>query len=390
MKTVKPHSKATIFVSGFFHLPIVTQALSASFNKIDVHSSYPNFYLRSRLSPTVNHHSHTLKEIAGRLPYWMFHDRSYQLSKIFQRSIRHYLDELNSDVVIGWAGHSLSVVEECTSKNIPFVLERGSTHIRWQRDRLRLAYKNAGLPENLKEIPSERFIENQEQEYKLADRIHVPTLSCRRSFEKYLGKKASQKLRLTRYGFNFPTPTQREENTVSPKLVRCLFVGTLSVRKGFFDYCSISRKLSDTTASFSAVGKFDNDTSKVIEKFEPNCHIKKSQSKAELFNIYQTHDILVVCSYEEGLSMVIPEAMSQGMVVIGTIDSGADEYVTDGVNGIILEAGNVDEFVSALLAILKDPDILGYLKSNMDANSAGNDFDNYSNQVNLSIGELLS
>ena len=88
--------------------------------------------------------------------------------------------------------------------------------------------------------------------------------------------------------------------------------------------------------------------------------------------------------------MVIPEAMSQGMVVIGTIDSGADEYVTDGVNGIILEAGNVDEFVSALLAILKDPDILGYLKSNMDANSAGNDFDNYSNQVNLSIGELLS
>lgn len=390
MKTDKPHSKATIFVSGFFHLPIVTQALSTSFCEVAVHSSYPNFYLKKRLSPTVIHHSHILKEVAGRLPYWMFYDRSFQLSKIFQKSVRRYLGELNSDVVIGWAGHSLSIVKECNAKNIPFVLERGSTHIRWQRDRLRLAYKNAGLPENLIEIPSERFIENQEQEYKLTDRIHVPTLSCYRSFEKYFGKKSSQKLRLTRYGFNFPAPIQRAKIAASPKSVRCLFVGSLSVRKGFFDYCSISRKLSDTAASFSAVGRFDIDTPKVIEKFEPNCHIKKSQSKEELFTIYQTHDILVVCSYEEGLSMVIPEAMSQGMVVIGTLDSGADEYVTDGVNGIILEAGNVDGFISALLAILKDPEILSYLKSNLGDNSEGNDFDNYSNQVNSSIGELLS
>lgn len=383
-------SKVTIYTGGFFHLPIVTQAVKNSFSEVALHSSYPGFYLKKRLHKTIDFHPHIAKEIASKLPNWCFSDRPYQLSQIFQNSIKESLRSLTSDLVIGWAGHTLSVAEVCALKQIPFLLERGSTHIRWQRERLKVAYQNSGLPENDAEVPSEKYVLAQEKEYELANRIHVPTPLCLRSFEKYCSFDVLQKTRITRYGFNFPSVKKKRKNLTRADTVKFLFAGTLSVRKGFFDYCAISRKLSDMKASFTAVGRHDSDTKKIIEKFEPNILIKTSQSKEDLFKLYHQHDVLVICSYEEGLSMIIPEALSQGMVIIGTSDSGVDEYITNDVNGFILNAGNIDEFLDVVFTLLKNPDVINKMRNNIKNNSMHNAFNNYIDQYNSSIAELMS
>jgi len=177
--------KVTIYTGGFFHLPIVTEAVRKSFSEVALHSSYPGFYLKKKHHEGIDLYPHICKEIASKFPIWCFSDRPYQLSQIFQNSIKGSLKNLTSDLVIGWAGHTLSVAEVCAVKQIPFLLERGSTHIRWQRERLKIAYKNAGLPENDAEVPSEKYVVAQEKEYELANRIHVPTPLCLRSFEKY-------------------------------------------------------------------------------------------------------------------------------------------------------------------------------------------------------------
>lgn len=385
----KQLSEVTIYIGGFFHLPIVTKALDTLFNRTVLHSSYPSFYLRRRLDSSITCHSHVMKEIAARLPHWCFNDPAYQLSKIFQQSINGSVKKLDSDLVVGWAGHSLSIIEACKEKQIPFLLERGSTHIRWQRERLKAAYKNAGIQENKSEVPSERYILAQEQEYKLVERIHVPTPLCLRSFEKYCSFDVSQKIRVTKYGFNFPSVNHRRKNLTRSDTVKFLFAGTLSVRKGFFDYCVISRKVSAMNASFTAVGRYDSDTKKIIQKFEPNILIKSSQSKEELFRLYYQHDVLVICSYEEGLSMIIPEALSQGMVIIGTSDSGIDQYITNGVNGFILNAGNIDEFLDVIFSLLKDPDAINKTRNNIENNSTGSPLNDYIDQYNLSIAELM-
>ena len=382
--------KVTIYTGGFFHLPIVTEAVRKSFSEVALHSSYPGFYLKKKLHKGIDLYPHISKEIASKLPIWCFSDRPYQLSQIFQNSIKGSLKNLNSDLVIGWAGHTLSVAEVCAVKQIPFLLERGSTHIRWQRERLKIAYKNAGLPENDAEVPSEKYVVAQEKEYELANRIHVPTPLCLRSFEKYCSFDVSKKIRITRYGFNFPSVNQRRKNLTRSDTIKFLFAGTLSVRKGFFDYCTISKKVTAMDASFTAVGRHDNDTKKITEKFEPNILIKTSQSKEELFTLYYQHDVLIICSYEEGLSMIIPEALSQGMIIIGTSDSGLDEYITNGVNGFILNAGNIDEFLDIIFALLKDPDVINKMRDNIKNNNTGNPFNDYIDQYNSSIAELVS
>ena len=389
MTNAKLGSKANIFIAGFFHLPIVVKALSNSFDEINVYSSYPKHYLSRNLTSSARIHSYVLKEILGRFPAWMFYDKPHQLSQVFQQSIKRPLQGLDSDITIGWAGHSLSVAKICAEKDIPFVLERGSTHIRWQYERLTLAYKNSGLPINYAEVPSENFILNQEEEYKLAKRIHVPTALCKRSFVKYSGHNVSKKIRLTRYGFQFPSTLIDEKNPEQLNEIKFLFVGTLSVRKGFFDFCSITNNIVHPNAHFTAVGKFTQDTKKIIEKFEPRCEILPSKSKYELFELYKTHHVLIVCSYEEGLSMVIPEAISQGMIVVGTFDSGVEEYVEDGVNGFILEAGNVEMFTDKINELIKNPDLIGHMGSNINSRTTTQNFDNYAHQYKSSISELL-
>ena len=88
--------------------------------------------------------------------------------------------------------------------------------------------------------------------------------------------------------------------------------------------------------------------------------------------------------------MIIPEALSQGMVIIGTSDSGVDEYITNDVNGFILNAGNIDEFLDVVFTLLKNPDIINKMRNNIKNNSMHSAFNNYIDQYNSSIAELMS
>jgi glycosyltransferase involved in cell wall biosynthesis len=78
------------------------------------------------------------------------------------------------------------------------------------------------------------------------------------------------------------------------------------------------------------------------------------------------------------------------MVIIGTSDSGLDEYITNGVNGFILDAGNIDEFLDIIFALLKDPDVINKMRDNIKNNNTGNPFNDYIDQYNSSIAELMS
>ncbi len=65
---------------------------------------------------------------------------------------------------------------------------------------------------------------------------------------------------------------------------------------------------------------------------------------------------LLMTSKREGFGLVLVEAMSQGCVPIAyDIAYGPSEIITDGVNGFLVEPGNVDELGSAIVKFVKMP-----------------------------------
>jgi len=65
-------------------------------------------------------------------------------------------------------------------------------------------------------------------------------------------------------------------------------------------------------------------------------------------------DLLVLPSSEEGFGRVLLEAMDDGTPVIGTRIGGMPEIIEHGVNGLLVNYGDVDNLKRSIITILKD------------------------------------
>jgi sugar transferase (PEP-CTERM/EpsH1 system associated) len=69
-------------------------------------------------------------------------------------------------------------------------------------------------------------------------------------------------------------------------------------------------------------------------------------------------DVFVLPSKNEGISNTILEALASGLPVIATAVGGNVELVEDGVNGMLVKAGDEADMAQALLAYLKTPALI--------------------------------
>ena len=382
--------EASVFISGLFHLPIVCEALSNVGLSPIIHSSYPKFRLKKRLIRDCQINSYPRKEVLSKLPNMLFKDKALALSHVFQRDTKKSIDRLDSALAIGWAGHSLTLLAASEIKNIPVILERGSTHIAWQRDKLLEAYDAAGIRPSMKLIPSEAYIESEMLEYEKASLIHVPSQFCADSFAPFMGEKAQSKIRITRYGFDLPTPRYSRQTEIKGRPLKIGFAGTLSVRKGFFDYCWLANEINIKQAMFEAVGRQDEDSKTILKLYNPPIIPEPSVSRTVLLDRLSQWDILILPSYEEGLAMIIPEALSQNTVVIASDVSGASEYIENGKSGFIFEHGKKHELKEIVEQLIETPEkVVDIQRSLRENNQQRSDAQHYLNKYADSIRELL-
>ena len=80
-------------------------------------------------------------------------------------------------------------------------------------------------------------------------------------------------------------------------------------------------------------------------------------SDEEVVKAYQTHNVFVFPSLEEGAASVIFEAMASGLAVI-TTKMGSAGMINDGVDGIIVEPRDAGQIVGALRWLHDNPDVI--------------------------------
>lgn len=81
------------------------------------------------------------------------------------------------------------------------------------------------------------------------------------------------------------------------------------------------------------------------------------QSQAEVADMLKKTDLFVLPSFAEGVPVVLMEAMAAKLAVVATQIAGIPELVDDGVNGILVPAGDVDKLAQAILMLLKDENL---------------------------------
>jgi len=98
---------------------------------------------------------------------------------------------------------------------------------------------------------------------------------------------------------------------------------------------------------------------------DPRIIVKGPFPQRFLPEYYSQGSIFCIASVEEGLAMVIPQAMSCGLPVIATVNSGAAEIVENGKTGFVIPAGSVDALKEKILLLFQNSSLREEMAANL-------------------------
>lgn len=140
----------------------------------------------------------------------------------------------------------------------------------------------------------------------------------------------------------------RARSGAASGLLRFLYVGTLSLRKGLPYLLEAWRYLKPGShAQLYLVGSKELDVVARLKQ-EPGIRYLGLLSKDELRHAYRQADVLVLPTLCEGLAHSVLEALSFGLPVITTEASGAGHLIRSGENGFIVPSADAEALATAM------------------------------------------
>jgi glycosyltransferase involved in cell wall biosynthesis len=133
--------------------------------------------------------------------------------------------------------------------------------------------------------------------------------------------------------------------------LKLLYVGTLGVRKGASELLEAWRALSDGATTLTLAGHID--IPEWAAQFRSaGARVLGHVDRETLAREFADADVFVLPSHLEGLAHSLLEALSAGLPIIATQESGAGRFLEPGRNGWLVNAGDVGSLNDALTAAL--------------------------------------
>jgi glycosyltransferase involved in cell wall biosynthesis len=224
----------------------------------------------------------------------------------------------------------------------------------------------------------------KDEELALADLIIVPSLFSQESLSLAPSRKAP--IKIIPYGAPAPVQCFEKLHPESAK-IRVLFVGGLTQAKGLGYLLEAADRLKGHI-ELTMVGKRVHPSMPTAGMIRPWKWIP-SLPHEQVLALMRRHDILVCPSLHEGLGLVLLEALSQGLPIIATYNSGAPDIITHGREGFLIPAGSTEGIVQNLETLLANPGLL--LEMSFAARNRAADFSwqVYENRLVDTMRELL-
>ncbi len=150
-----------------------------------------------------------------------------------------------------------------------------------------------------------------------------------------------------------------------PNALVLLYHGRVDRRKGALDLLDALLKLRENSSwhgvrvIYSGIGPdFDAVNQKIIElNLSEVVDVLGYVEYADVPAIYQKVDIFLSPTYAEGFSNTILEAMASGLPVVSCEAVGVVDCLTDNVNGLLVQPGDIAALAGAIERILEDDDL---------------------------------
>ena len=166
-----------------------------------------------------------------------------------------------------------------------------------------------------------------------------------------------------------PEPTEARRKVVAHAVQRVLFVGNLSERKGVSDLLQALALPGFDTARLevSLAGGGDMQAYQAtarelgIDRF---VRFEGWSDQPKVARLMARADVLVLPSYDEGLPLVILEALANGVAVVCSPVGEIPSVLTHDVNACFVRPGDVAGLAAALQRVLQQPELMDTLEHN--------------------------
>lgn len=299
-----------------------------------------NFYLQG------------IRFVASKFPFYsskLDEELAILQTKLYSNWVARELPDCNT--YIGISGSGLKAGKLAKSRGSGYIMDRGSTNIRHANDILNEEHLKWGLRWH----PIHPWLmENEEAEAEEANIITVPSHFVKDTFINYGTNPA--KIRVVPYGVSLKEFYQVGVPPIN--VFRLVFVGQVSIRKGFPYLLKAFKKFQHPNKELIVVGNVQKEIKDLIAKIGcKNVSFIGTVSRSKVKEYLSTAHALVLPSIEEGLALVQAQAMACGCPVIATPNTGAETLFTNNKEGLIIESRNVNALVEAFTKIADIPNL---------------------------------
>jgi glycosyltransferase involved in cell wall biosynthesis len=287
------------------------------------------------------------------------------------------------DVFHGWSQMSERSLIRAKELGLLATLQRGSAHIQYQRDILLEEHEICGLKG---ELPPINIVEREKREYAIADYVFVPSGFARQTFIDHgfpESKIVTVSLGASLDQF-YKTPKQDD-------VFRVIYAGTMSLQKGVHYLLEAFAELRLSNAELWLVGQMQPEMETVFRRFEGHFRYLGKVPQARLRDYYGQCSVFALCSIQDGFGMVLTQAMSCGLPVLCSTNTGGPDVLTDGREGFIVPIRDVQAIKERILFLYEHQDICAEMGQRAQARAASAlSWDDYGDRMYSMFERLLA
>jgi glycosyltransferase involved in cell wall biosynthesis len=295
----------------------------------------------------------------------------YWRNEIFQKIIPERLI-LEADVIIGFDTSSWILVDRCKKHNKKFILDVSIAHS---------VEKSRVYEQICSSYPSWKFsiikknnrhLEFEQLELDRSHKIVVASDFTRKSL--VANNVENARIVMNQYGVDF---SQKIRSEKVKKTIDFVFLGSVDARKGIPLLLDVWDNFLLKNVSLTLIGPISNDVREMVQRRNENIIILGKVPAEEVFQRLSNYDVLVFPSYFEGFGLVILEAMMCGLPVITTDATCGAEIIDNGVDGLVISAGDKSALTAAISSFVDNKFDLSEMSVNARRKSLEYSWNNY-------------
>ena len=158
---------------------------------------------------------------------------------------------------------------------------------------------------------------------------------------------SSKKIAVTLFGSPTIAPAKTAADFLPGRKLRVLFAGSMSQRKGLGDLLAAMRRLNRSDVELVIMGAPQVPMEFYRKEFN-EFTFEPGRPHAQVLTLMRSCDVLCLPSIFEGRALVMQEAMSQGLPLIITPNTGGADLIEEGVTGFIVPIREPDRIAERI------------------------------------------